>query len=170
MFWLLTPKQAVFRITTFAMAQFTRSTPRLSPVKGKALLLDFDGADMSSAAGLMLLREIERRDGLAGVLASCVTDLRDPSRVQHSLEDIIRFRIMMIAAGYENGNDAAELRHDASFKRKHPAKAAIRRLGGCPRISSSREAGPAPAMRSCTATGRGRRPARPEGRYRSSSR
>jgi hypothetical protein len=85
-------------------------------VNGKRILLGFDGADMSSDARLMLLRETERRDGLAGLLASCVTDLRDPSKVQHSLEDIIRFRFMMIAAGYEDGNDAAELCHDASFK------------------------------------------------------
>lgn len=71
---------------------------------------------MSSDAGLTLLRGVERRTGLADVLASCLVDRRDPSKVQHSLEDIIRFRIMMIAAGYEDGNDAASLRHDPSFK------------------------------------------------------
>ena len=71
---------------------------------------------MSSDAGLMLLREIERREGLAGWLASCVDDPRAPCKVQHSLEEIIRFRILMIAAGYEDANDAADLRHDPSFK------------------------------------------------------
>jgi hypothetical protein len=40
-----------------------------------------------------------------------------PGKVRHSLEDIIGFRMMMmIAAGYEDGNDAADLRHDPSFK------------------------------------------------------
>jgi len=29
--------------------------------------------------------------------------------VQHSLEEIIHFRIMMISAGYEDGNDANAL-------------------------------------------------------------
>ena len=62
------------------------------------------------------MREVERRDGLAGLLASCLQDLRDPGKVQHSLAEIIRFRIMMIAAGYEDGNDATDLRHDPSFK------------------------------------------------------
>lgn len=94
----------------------TRSRPRLSPLNGKPILLGFDGADMSSDAGLTLLREIERQAGLARRLASCMVDARDPAKVQHSLEDIIRFRIMMIAAGYEDGNDAANLRHDPSFK------------------------------------------------------
>ena len=95
------------------------STPSrlcLSPVDGKQVLLGFDGARMSSDAGLMLLREIERREGLAGWLASCMEDPRAPGKVQHSLEDIIRFRILMIAAGYEDANDAADLRHDPSFK------------------------------------------------------
>lgn len=98
------------------MAISTSFRRALSPVNGKPILLGFDGGDMSSDAGLTLLREIERRDGLAGLLASCLTDLRDPSKVRHSLEEIMRFRIMMIAAGYEDGNDAAELRHDPSFK------------------------------------------------------
>lgn len=105
------------------MDMFTPSRLLLSPVEGKPLLMHFDGADMSSDAGLTLLREVERRMGLAGVLASCVADPRDPGKVQHSLEDIIRFRVMMIAAGYEDGNDAADLRHDPSFKialERHP--------------------------------------------------
>ena len=98
------------------MKHFTLAAPALSPLNGKAVLLNFDGAEMSSDAGLTLLREVERRHDLAGLLASCFTDPRDPAKVQHSLEDIIRFRIMMIVAGYEDGNDAAGLRHDPSFK------------------------------------------------------
>ena len=70
----------------------------------------------SSDAGLTLLREVERRADLAGVVARCLPDPREPVKVRHSLEDIIRFRIMMIAAGYEDGNDAADLRDDPAFK------------------------------------------------------
>lgn len=40
----------------------------------------------------------------------------EEARVQHGLAEIMRFRIMMIAAGYEDGNDAADLRHDPGFK------------------------------------------------------
>jgi len=98
------------------MAQTTLCATHLSPLNSKPVLINFDGADMSSDAGLTLLREVERRHDLAGLLASCLDDPRDPSKILHSLEDIIRFRIMMIAAGYEDGNDAADLRHDPSFK------------------------------------------------------
>jgi hypothetical protein len=34
----------------------------------------------------------------------------------HTIADIIRFRLLMIAAGYEDGNDATSLRHDPLFK------------------------------------------------------
>lgn len=83
------------------MMQSTSAAPASSPLKGKPVLLNFDGAEMSSDAGLSLLREIERGAYLAGLVAKCLTVLRDPGKVRHSLEDIIRFRIMMIAAGYE---------------------------------------------------------------------
>lgn len=98
------------------MVQHTSTIPSLSSLNGKPILFNFDGAEMSSDAGLTLLREVERRHDLAGLLASCLTDLRAPGKVRHSLEDIIRFRIMMIAAGYEDGNDADDLRHDPAFK------------------------------------------------------
>jgi hypothetical protein len=49
-------------------------------------------------------------------LAACVADPRDPDRVTHSIADIMRFRMLMIAAGYEDGNDATSLRHDPLFK------------------------------------------------------
>ena len=105
------------------MDMSTPSRLSLSTVNGKPVLMSFDGADMSSDAGLTLLREVERRTGLADVLASCVVDPRDPCKVQHSFAEIIRFRMMMIAAGYEDGNDATDLRHDPSFKialERHP--------------------------------------------------
>ena len=98
------------------MKQSIPTGPVLSPANGKPVLMNFDGAQMSSDAGLTLLREVERRHNLAAILASCLTDLREPCKVKHSLEDIIRFRMMMIATGYEDGNDAADLRHDPSFK------------------------------------------------------
>jgi len=61
---------------------------------------------------LLALREVERRLGLAG----CLTDQRTPEWVRYSLAEIIGFRMLMIAAGYEDGNDADALRSDPIFK------------------------------------------------------
>jgi hypothetical protein len=51
----------------------------------------------------------------AFVVISC-TDCQMPEKVVHRLAEIIRFRMMMIAAGYEDGNDANTLRADPMFK------------------------------------------------------
>jgi hypothetical protein len=94
----------------------TAILPGLSPVCGKAIVARFDGACMSSDGGLLALREIERRLNIASRLADCIPDPRDPSRVVHGLDEIIRSRMLMIAAGYEDGNDANQLRRDPMFK------------------------------------------------------
>ena len=49
------------------MDMFTASRLPLSPVNGKPILLNFDGAEMSSDAGLTLLREVERRHDFVGL-------------------------------------------------------------------------------------------------------
>jgi len=90
--------------------------PGLLPVQGKAVVARFDGGRLSSEGGLLALREIETRLGLADRLAACVKDPRAPERVVHWLAEMIRFRMLMIAAGYEDGNDADSLRADAMFK------------------------------------------------------
>lgn len=63
-----------------------------------------------------MLREVERRLRVAERLAGCIEDPRDPLRTVHSLTDIIGFRLLTIAAGYEDGNDADSLRADPLFK------------------------------------------------------
>ena len=88
----------------------------LTPVNDKAVLLNFEGAETTSNAGLMLLSKTDQKLGLSSSLASCLKDPRDPAKTLHSLEEIIGFRASMIAAGYEDGNDADKLRHDPSFK------------------------------------------------------
>ena len=94
----------------------TPPLPGLSPVAGKAIIARFDGGQISSDAGVLVLREVEQRLGVAECLAACVDDPRLPERVRHSVANILRFRMLMIAAGYEDGNDADSLRHDPVFK------------------------------------------------------
>ena len=101
---------------TPAMVDLAPFLPGLSPVQGKTVVARFDGGRLSSEGGLLALREIERRLGLADRLANCLVDPRAPERVVHRLAEIIRFRMLMIAAGYENGNDADTLRRDPMFK------------------------------------------------------
>jgi DDE family transposase len=90
--------------------------PALSPVADKAIIAGFDDAGFSANGGLLTLREIEQRIAIAARLAGCMVDPRVRKQITHPLEAIIRFRLLMIAAGHEDGNDADALRHDPMFK------------------------------------------------------
>src|SRR5512141_1878691 len=98
------------------MVDSTLPLPGLSPVAGKELVARFDGGRLSSDGGLLVLREIEQRLKVADRLAACIDDPRDPGSTVHTVADIIRFRMLMIAAGYAYGNDATGLRTDPLFK------------------------------------------------------
>ena len=87
-----------------------------SAVAGKALRATFDGGRPTSDAGVLVLAEIERRLKIAERLARCLADPRAPERVRHTLVDMIRFRILLIAAGYADANDCDALRTDPAFK------------------------------------------------------
>jgi Transposase DDE domain group 1 len=87
-----------------------------SPIAGKAVRIAFDGGRLTSDAGVLVLAELERRLGIAERLVSCIEDPRAPGQVRHTLLDIIRFRVLLIAAGYPDANDCDALRSDPAFK------------------------------------------------------
>lgn len=72
----------------------------------------FDGGRISSDAGGVLLREVENRFGILKRVAGCFRDYRDPERIEHSVEELIKQRVYAIALGYEDLNDHDSLRHD----------------------------------------------------------
>jgi len=81
----------------------------------KPVLARFDGELRTSDAGLTLLAAVDRRLGLTGALAGRLDDPRDPSRIVHSLESLLRQRIYSIALGCPDTNDAAHLAHDPAL-------------------------------------------------------
>jgi hypothetical protein len=88
----------------------------LPAVCSKKVTVVFDGGRLSSDGGVLLLREVERRLGVAAVLAGCLTDGRDPCRVDHRIVEMLRLRMFLIAAGYEDADDCDSLRADPVFK------------------------------------------------------
>ncbi len=88
----------------------------LAPVGNKAVALDFDGGLLSSDAGLMLLKDPDEQLGLTRALAAVRKDPRDPRRVHFTLHDLLKQRVLHMAAGYEDANDATTLRHDPLCK------------------------------------------------------
>jgi len=88
----------------------------LPSVARKKLSVGFDGGQLSSDAGVLLLRGVERKLGLAGRLASCIREWRKPERIEHPLAEMLRLRMFAIASGYEDADDCDSLRHDPIFK------------------------------------------------------
>ncbi|MDW8467638.1 MAG: transposase [Burkholderiales bacterium] len=78
--------------------------------------VDFDGGDVSSDGGLLLLRKLEHRLGLLDAVAGVLADARDPQRIEHTLRDMLRQRVFGLVQGYEDLNDHARLRNDAPMQ------------------------------------------------------
>ena len=111
--------QRDFRKATAAVTNPMLPLPGLSPVGAKKIIAQFDGGLLSSDAGVLVLREVEQRLRVAERMAACIVDPRAPEQITHTLADIICFRLLMIAGGYEDGNDANSLRVDPIFKMAH---------------------------------------------------
>jgi hypothetical protein len=78
----------------------------------REVLADFDGGDLSSDGGALLLRETERLTGIIQQFAACFTDYRNPDLIEHTVEELIAQRVYALALGYEDLNDHDDLRRD----------------------------------------------------------
>jgi len=76
------------------------------------VLADFDGGDISSDGGALLLREAERLTGIIRQFAACFTDHQNPRLVEHTVEELVAQRVYALAQGYEDLNDHDDLRTD----------------------------------------------------------
>ena len=94
------------------MTDCTGSRPEFSKLKRRALEVKFDGGDVSSDGGLLLLREVDRRLKLTERVAAVLDDPRDADLITHRLLDLLRQRVYAIVQGYEDLNDHAQLRED----------------------------------------------------------
>jgi len=96
----------------------TDCTPRLfefEAVERRTVVGAFDGGDITSNAGALLLGQVDRGLGLMQRFAACFTDRRDPRYVEHQLKTLVGQRIFGLALGYEDLNDHDDLRKDPTF-------------------------------------------------------
>jgi hypothetical protein len=82
----------------------------------RPVVAKFDQRQGSSDGGAILLKAAERRLALTSALAAGLRDDRQPGKVQHELRELITQRVMAIALGYEDANDAARLACDPVHK------------------------------------------------------
>jgi len=85
---------------------------RFQGLFGREVVGKFDGGSITSDAGGLLLREVERATKIIGQFAACFRDYRDRESVEHTVYDLVAQRVYGLALGYEDLNDHDELRRD----------------------------------------------------------
>ena len=98
------------------MPHTTRQSVLFEGLSGKPVAVAFDAPLQSSDGGCLLLSAVDRKLGLTKALSHALVDQREPRKVRHRLDEILRQRIYGIALGYPDGNDSARIGHDPLLK------------------------------------------------------
>ena len=94
----------------------TPQTLKFSKLNRKKVEVKFDGGSISSDAGLLLLREVDKLMGLTKQVSKRIGDKRHSGYVKHGVATLLKQRVFAIAGGYEDVNDQDALRDDMCFQ------------------------------------------------------
>ena len=81
-------------------------------VEGRAIVAGFDGGEITSDGGALLLGATNKAIRLIERFAAAFSDQRDPDRIEHSVVTLVGQRVFGEALGYPDINDHDQLRHD----------------------------------------------------------
>ena len=82
----------------------------------KDIELSFDGEEVSTDGGLLLVDKINKELRLTDQLSATINDTRVQSQITHTISELVKQRVYGIAAGYEDLNDHKQLRKDTLLK------------------------------------------------------
>ena len=88
----------------------------LRPEFDRSIMMDFQGAKLSSDTGFLLMRELDQRHNVIAPMVDVLEDNRSAAHTKHSLEQMIRQRVYQMAGGYKDCNDADFLRVDPALR------------------------------------------------------
>jgi len=98
------------------MPNRTKQQDLFGSVGRRRIEVGFDGGEVTSDAGLLLLRQVEQRLGLLKAAARVLPDPRNPFFVVHTTEQLLRQRVFGLCQGYEDLNDHDRLRCDPALQ------------------------------------------------------
>jgi hypothetical protein len=86
--------------------------------KGRKITVDFDGGNISSNGGLLLISELDRKMNLTSEASKSLRpfDNRQKGKVKHRIIEMIRQRVYGIISGNEDLNDHNLLKNDDLFQ------------------------------------------------------
>jgi Transposase DDE domain group 1 len=94
------------------MTECKPKTIEFHALGSREVVAHFDGGDITSDGGGLILREVEQRTGILKKFAACFVDYRNPEAIEHPVEDLVAQRSYGLCLGYEDLNDHDELRAD----------------------------------------------------------
>ena len=71
---------------------------------------------LTAEAGAVVPREVDERLGLSRWLGEKPRDTRDEKRITHGLRELVRTRVLPLARGWRDNDDADALRQDAALR------------------------------------------------------
>ena len=98
------------------MEQNKQLSLQFASISGKKVTADFTGGDVTSDFGVLVMREVADKIGIIEQLTQAIHDERHQSYVKHEVIELLMQRIFQIICGYEDANDANDLRIDPGFK------------------------------------------------------
>ena len=98
------------------MTHCNTKTLACTPLTRKKLEFDFDGGKITTHAGVILLREVEKRIRLFDRVAEVLVDKRTSPAVVHTVRNMLAQRVMALCIGCEDLNDHNELRNDPALQ------------------------------------------------------
>jgi hypothetical protein len=94
------------------MTECTQESFEFAAHFSRRVMAEFSADQLTTDGGSPLLRQVDRRIRLLRRFADCFLDRRDPSRIEHSVPEMVSQRVYGLALGYEDLNDHEQLRHD----------------------------------------------------------
>ncbi len=98
------------------MPNCTEELIQFPAFKRRQIEANFKGGEISSDAGVLLLRSVDRRIGLSEAVSTVLPDHRRQSSCQHTVLNLVQQRLYGLALGYEDLNDHQHLRADIALQ------------------------------------------------------
>ena len=98
------------------MTECNRKSIEFTEQDRRKVVADFKGGRLTTDAGILLLREVDRRLGLIDSINECLPDPRDPRFIIHEQRSMLAQRVLSIALGYEDLNDQQTMREDPALQ------------------------------------------------------
>ena len=98
------------------MTNRTQTTFEFQPLQRRRVEVNFQGGDITSDGGGLLLRQVDHRLGLSEAVARALDDPRRQASCVHEGVSLLKQRLYALALGYEDLNDHQRLRLDLAIQ------------------------------------------------------